>query len=131
MTNNIARKSLIRQLSIKTNVKASKLIRCAHYDVLRSHLHSQQVQQVQQQYQEPQKRSFSIPSNIGGGNTFNFAKPGEHLKAYGIDLTQMAKENKLDPVIGRHDEIRRTLQILARRTKNNPVLIGEPGVGKV
>ena len=57
--------------------------------------------------------------------------PGENLKLYGIDLTKMAKDGKLDPVIGRHDEIRRTLQILARRTKNNPVLIGEPGVGKV
>ena len=60
----------------------------------------------------------------------NNQMPGEHLKLYGIDLTQQAKEGKLDPVIGRHDEIRRTLQILARRTKNNPVLIGEPGVGK-
>ena len=47
-----------------------------------------------------------------------------------IDLTQAARQNKLDPVIGRDDEIRRTIQILARRTKNNPVLIGEPGVGK-
>ena len=56
--------------------------------------------------------------------------PGEHLKQYGIDLTKLAKDNKIDPVIGRHDEIRRTLQILARRTKNNPVLIGEAGVGK-
>ena len=56
--------------------------------------------------------------------------PGEHLNQYGIDLTKLAKENKIDPVIGRHDEIRRTLQILARRTKNNPVLIGEAGVGK-
>lgn len=56
--------------------------------------------------------------------------PGQSLEQYGVDLTKMAKEGKLDPVIGRHDEIRRTLQILARRTKNNPVLIGEPGVGK-
>ena len=45
-------------------------------------------------------------------------------------MTKLAKEGKLDPVIGRYEEIRRTLQILARRTKNNPVLIGEPGVGK-
>jgi ATP-dependent Clp protease ATP-binding subunit ClpA len=56
--------------------------------------------------------------------------PGQHLEQYGVDLTKLAKEGKLDPVIGRHEEIRRTLQILARRTKNNPVLIGEPGVGK-
>ena len=54
----------------------------------------------------------------------------ESLKKYGRDLTAAAREGKLDPVIGRDDEIRRTIQILSRRTKNNPVLIGEPGVGK-
>ncbi len=52
------------------------------------------------------------------------------LKKYARDLTEDAKEGKLDPVIGRDDEIRRTIQVLSRRTKNNPVLIGEPGVGK-
>ncbi|MFT3850785.1 MAG: ATP-dependent chaperone ClpB [Propionivibrio sp.] len=54
----------------------------------------------------------------------------EALKKYCIDLTERARQGKLDPVIGRDDEIRRTIQILQRRTKNNPVLIGEPGVGK-
>ena len=54
----------------------------------------------------------------------------EALNKYTIDLTARAREGKLDPVIGRDDEIRRTIQILQRRTKNNPVLIGEPGVGK-
>ncbi|MDP9800693.1 ATP-dependent Clp protease ATP-binding subunit ClpB [Arcanobacterium wilhelmae] len=52
------------------------------------------------------------------------------LEKYGTDLTQMAREGKLDPVIGRDSEIRRVVQVLSRRTKNNPVLIGEPGVGK-
>ncbi|HXA38020.1 MAG TPA: Clp protease N-terminal domain-containing protein, partial [Phenylobacterium sp.] len=52
------------------------------------------------------------------------------LKRYARDLTQAARDGKLDPVIGRDDEIRRTIQVLSRRTKNNPVLIGEPGVGK-
>ncbi|QIZ70017.1 ATP-dependent chaperone ClpB [Oxynema aestuarii] len=52
------------------------------------------------------------------------------LEKYGRDLTEAARQGKLDPVIGRDDEIRRTIQILSRRTKNNPVLIGEPGVGK-
>eukprot|EP01111_Echinosteliopsis_oligospora_P015908 TRINITY_DN6447_c0_g1_i1.p1 TRINITY_DN6447_c0_g1~~TRINITY_DN6447_c0_g1_i1.p1 ORF type:complete len:853 (-),score=302.08 TRINITY_DN6447_c0_g1_i1:26-2584(-) len=56
--------------------------------------------------------------------------PGEVLKKYSKDLTEMAKQGKLDPVIGREEEIRRTIQVLSRRTKNNPVLIGEPGVGK-
>ena len=54
----------------------------------------------------------------------------EALKKYTIDLTERARQGKLDPVIGRDDEIRRSIQILQRRTKNNPVLIGEPGVGK-
>ncbi|MFM7641034.1 MAG: ATP-dependent chaperone ClpB [Cyanobium sp.] len=54
----------------------------------------------------------------------------ESLEKYGRDLTAAAREGKLDPVIGRDEEIRRTIQILSRRTKNNPVLIGEPGVGK-
>ncbi|MBX9615538.1 MAG: ATP-dependent chaperone ClpB [Caulobacteraceae bacterium] len=54
----------------------------------------------------------------------------EALKRYARDLTQAARDQKIDPVIGRDEEIRRTIQVLARRTKNNPVLIGEPGVGK-
>jgi ATP-dependent Clp protease ATP-binding subunit ClpB len=54
----------------------------------------------------------------------------EALKKYARDFTQLAREGKLDPVIGRDEEIRRTIQVLSRRTKNNPVLIGEPGVGK-
>ena len=54
----------------------------------------------------------------------------EALKKYARDLNELAEKNKLDPVIGRDQEIRRVMQILSRRTKNNPVLIGEPGVGK-
>ncbi len=54
----------------------------------------------------------------------------EALKKYARDITELAREGKLDPVIGRDEEIRRTIQVLSRRTKNNPVLIGEPGVGK-
>jgi ATP-dependent Clp protease ATP-binding subunit ClpB len=57
-------------------------------------------------------------------------KNSEMLNKFGIDFTARAREGKIDPVIGRDDEIRRTMQILLRRTKNNPVLIGEPGVGK-
>src|SRR3989440_2831267 len=52
------------------------------------------------------------------------------LEKYGRDITELARKNKLDPVIGRDEEIRRVIQVLSRRTKNNPVLIGEPGVGK-
>ncbi|MGN0114045.1 MAG: ATP-dependent Clp protease ATP-binding subunit [Acutalibacteraceae bacterium] len=64
----------------------------------------------------------------GGANSKNSGTP--NLDKFGRDLTALAKEHKLDPVIGRANEIQRVIQILTRRTKNNPVLIGEPGVGK-
>ena len=75
----------------------------------------------------------SAIENLRGGQGVN--DPGSEdqrqaLAKYTIDLTQRAEQGKLDPVIGRDDEIRRTIQVLQRRTKNNPVLIGEPGVGK-
>ena len=57
-------------------------------------------------------------------------KKYEFLGKFAIDLNEAAAKGKLDPVIGRDDEIRRVLQILSRRTKNNPILVGEPGVGK-
>jgi len=68
----------------------------------------------------------------GGGNVNSADAEGqrESLKKYTLDLTERARLGKLDPVIGRDDEIRRAIQVLQRRTKNNPVLIGEPGVGK-
>ncbi len=72
-------------------------------------------------------------SNLRGGeavNDPNVEEARQALDKYTIDLTKRAEEGKLDPVIGRDDEIRRTIQVLQRRTKNNPVLIGEPGVGK-
>jgi ATP-dependent Clp protease ATP-binding subunit ClpB len=56
--------------------------------------------------------------------------PMNALERYGRDLTRLARDGKLDPVIGRDDEIRRVIEILSRRTKNNPVIIGEAGVGK-
>lgn len=70
---------------------------------------------------------------LRGGQTVNeesAESSRESLKKYTLDLTERAKDGKLDPVIGRDSEIRRAIQVLARRTKNNPVLIGEPGVGK-
>jgi len=71
--------------------------------------------------------------DIRGGEKITDANPEGKYKAlerYGIDLIEIARKGKLDPVIGRDDEIRRCMQVLNRRTKNNPVLIGEPGVGK-
>ncbi|MFJ4386484.1 ATP-dependent chaperone ClpB [Pseudomonas sp. NPDC089408] len=72
-------------------------------------------------------------NNLRGGEAVNDPNAEESRQAldkYTVDLTKRAEEGKLDPVIGRDDEIRRTVQVLQRRTKNNPVLIGEPGVGK-
>jgi len=74
----------------------------------------------------------AITTVRGSGNVDSAEADGqrETLKKYTIDLTERARMGKLDPVIGRDDEIRRAIQVLQRRTKNNPVLIGEPGVGK-
>ena len=81
---------------------------------------------------DPQKLNKAI-NKMRGGRTADSASAEdkyEALSKYARDLTQVAREGKLDPVIGRDEEIRRTVQVLSRRTKNNPVLIGEPGVGK-
>ncbi len=85
-------------------------------------------------------RSGVTPSGLNGaieelrkGRTADSATAEnayDALKKYAVDLTEMARDGKLDPVIGRDEEIRRAIQVLSRRTKNNPVLIGEPGVGK-
>jgi len=72
-------------------------------------------------------------NDMRGGESVNDPNAEEQrqaLEKFTVDLTQLAEQGKLDPVIGRDDEIRRTIQVLQRRTKNNPVLIGEPGVGK-
>jgi len=74
-----------------------------------------------------------ILKEVRGGQTVTSQTPEETfqaLKQYGKDFTELARQGKLDPVIGRDEEIRRVIQVLSRRTKNNPVLIGEPGVGK-
>jgi len=76
----------------------------------------------------PDEDSDTIPAESGGGGKPSGKTPA--LKAYGRDLTEQARKGELDPVIGRIDEIERIVQILCRRTKNNPVLIGEAGVGK-
>ncbi len=80
-----------------------------------------------------EKKLTTAADDIRKGRTADSASAEDGydaLKRYARDLTQAARDQKLDPVIGRDEEIRRTIQVLARRTKNNPVLIGEPGVGK-
>jgi ATP-dependent Clp protease ATP-binding subunit ClpB len=81
---------------------------------------------------KPQTLNAAIDKLRGGrtADTQSAEDRYDALKRYTRDLTEAAREGKLDPVIGRDEEIRRTIQVLARRTKNNPVLIGEPGVGK-
>ena len=72
-------------------------------------------------------------ADVRGSHRVTSQNPEEQFQAlerYGLDLTERARDGKIDPVIGRDDEIRRVIQVLSRRTKNNPVLIGEPGVGK-
>jgi ATP-dependent Clp protease ATP-binding subunit ClpB len=80
----------------------------------------------------PQRLNAAIEKLRGGRTADSQGAEDRYdaLKKYARDLTEAAREGKLDPVIGRDEEIRRTIQVLARRTKNNPVLIGEPGVGK-
>ncbi|MGF1494158.1 MAG: ATP-dependent chaperone ClpB [Microcoleaceae cyanobacterium] len=86
-----------------------------------------------QEFKLNEKKLKQVISKIRGNQKVTDRNPEgkyEALEKYGRDLTDAARRGKLDPVIGRDDEIRRTVQILSRRTKNNPVLIGEPGVGK-
>jgi len=80
----------------------------------------------------PENLTDALGRVLGGRRVTNADPEGtfDALKKYGVDLTQRAEEGSLDPVIGRDQEIRRVVQVLSRRTKNNPVLIGEPGVGK-
>jgi ATP-dependent Clp protease ATP-binding subunit ClpB len=79
------------------------------------------------------KNALQALTTVRGGQRVTDQNPEEKFRAlekYGRDLTEAARKQKLDPVIGRDEEIRRVIQVLSRRTKNNPVLIGEPGVGK-
>ena len=79
---------------------------------------------------DPLKKIIKEIQKGKSNNSENVEDNYDALSRYGIDLTSEAREGKLDPVIGRDEEIRRTMQVLSRRTKNNPILIGEPGVGK-
>ncbi len=80
-------------------------------------------------YDDILKSVQGIREKSGPANSRSAENMYEALSKYGIDFTERAEMGKLDPVIGRDDEIRRAIQILSRRTKNNPVLIGDPGVG--
>jgi ATP-dependent Clp protease ATP-binding subunit ClpB len=91
------------------------------------------VSQLLKRYSITRDKVLNVLREIRGSQRVTDQNPEEKYQAsskYSRDLTALASQNKLDPVIGRDDEVRRVLQVLSRRTKNNPVLIGEPGVGK-
>ncbi|WP_305098164.1 ATP-dependent chaperone ClpB [Croceibacterium aestuarii] len=103
---------LLQALALQSDSAAGKALKAANVDV---------------------KKLEAAIQDVTGGRTADSSGAEESydaMKKYARDLTQAARDGKLDPVIGRDEEIRRTVQILARRTKNNPVLIGEPGTGK-
>src|SRR5687767_1535418 len=91
------------------------------------------ARRILQQNAITKDRIFEVLTQVRGAQRVTDQNPEakyEALRKYGRDLTELARRGKLDPVIGRDEEIRRVIQVLSRRTKNNPVLIGEPGVGK-
>jgi len=110
--------------TICSSLRYAQHIHCSSATPSSLHLHSRRLfaNGSNNPNQSQQKPNYWInPDNV---------PQGDHLKKYCQDLTQYAKDGNLDPVIGRDDEIRRTIRVLSRRSKNNPVLIGEPGVGK-
>ena len=91
------------------------------------------ISKIFAQYNLDKTKFLEVLREVRGNQRVDTQDPEgtyDALSKYGIDLVKLARDNKLDPVIGRDEEIRRTIRILSRRTKNNPVLIGEPGVGK-
>ena len=123
----------VRMLEERMGIDPDRLRRCAQERIVPPSLAEEDKEEESEPsrkgpYYEAMKRSFSESDRLyrrpkGSG-------PDSELMKYGVDLTRKALEGRLDPVIGRRDEIEKVIQILSRRTKNNPVLIGEPGVGK-
>ncbi len=104
-----------------------------HFFVCSLKMGDRELNEIYKKVDLDEKKLMKAYTEIRGGETIQSENPdGEYkvLEKYTRDLTKLAAEGKLDPVIGRNEEIRRTIQVLARRKKNNPVLIGEPGVGK-
>lgn len=96
-------------------------------------LHQSGVLNLLNEFQVDNESILSILVDVRGNHRITDPEPEskyQALEKYGINFTELAREEKLDPVIGRDDEIRRVMQVITRRTKNNPVLIGEPGTGK-
>ena len=104
-----------------------------HILIAMTELNGSKIQQVLKNNRIDKNTILNVMKKIRGNNKVDSKNAEDSYKAlekYSTDLTQQARKGKLDPVIGRDDEIRRVIQVLNRKTKNNPVLIGEPGVGK-
>lgn len=98
-----------------------------YFDQLRSGSETEATDQEEESHETPETQLPPYPQEISRGNQ---VKAKSAIDYFTTDLTKLAKQNKLDPMIGREKELRRMIQILIRRMKNNPVLVGEPGVGK-
>ena len=108
---------------------AARVLKNLEIDIERAR--NEILKELDPQYAAPEQEQPDIPQENqgqGGSNKKDVKTPA--LKAFGRDLTELAKKGELDPVIGRRNEIERVIQVLCRRTKNNPVLLGEAGVGK-
>ncbi|ETO25934.1 AAA ATPase domain-containing protein [Reticulomyxa filosa] len=118
----------MRSRAVRFNLIRAGAIRSLHISSLQPIIRNSLVysQRLGKRYNSNENRIAQPQAWVNPENV----PSGEHLKKYCQDLTQLAKDGKLDPVIGRDMEVKRTIQVLSRRTKNNPVLIGEPGVGK-
>ncbi|CAB1251963.1 ATP-dependent chaperone ClpB [Clostridium sp. WLY-B-L2] len=122
----------VKAESIAKNFKDS-YISVEHLMLSIMEIHSRDVDEILQKFNITKNGFLEALSQVRGNQRVDTQDPEgtyEALVKYGRNLIEEAKKNKLDPVIGRDDEIRRVVRILSRRTKNNPVLIGEPGVGK-
>lgn len=125
--------SLFETASTKAKNLKDKFVSCEHILLAISENSDADIKRITQKYQINENKILTAMKNIRGDkkvDTKNADEDYKIIEKFSIDLTKMAREGKLDPVIGRDEEIRRIIQVLNRRTKNNPCLIGEAGVGK-
>jgi ATP-dependent Clp protease ATP-binding subunit ClpC len=105
---------------------AARVLKSLEVDIERTR--NEILKELDPNFTPPEAEEGGVPEGAGSGSRKDVKTPA--LRAFGRDLTELAKKGELDPVIGRHNEIERVIQVLCRRTKNNPVLLGEAGVGK-
>ncbi len=125
--------NLFNRAEVESRALGDKFISTEHFLLAASHDSAGDFNRLLRGAGLTRNKLEEAVHKMRGGRTIQDDHPEstmEALKKYGRDLTQAAHDGKLDPVIGRDEEIRRVIQVLSRRTKNNPVLIGEPGVGK-